>query len=64
MPRVFSSGRRPRPATSNINRSHRGQTVANLVLTTVGSEFGVDISAGGGGRTHVIVDVQGCVPNE
>jgi hypothetical protein len=57
-----SSGLRPVPATSNINWSQSGQTLANLVLTTVGSEFGVDIFAGGGGRTHVIVDVQGYVP--
>ncbi len=59
-----SSGTRPVPATSNINWSHSGQTVANLSLTAVGSEFGVDIFAGGSGRTHVIVDVQGYVPFE
>jgi hypothetical protein len=60
-----SSGMRPVPATSNINWSQSGQTLANLTLTTVGSEFGVDIFAGGiGGRTHVIVDVQGYVPFE
>ena len=57
-----SSGERPVPATSNINWSQAGQTLANLVLTTVGSESGVDIFAGGGGRTHVVVDVQGYVP--
>jgi hypothetical protein len=57
-----SSGERPIPATSNINWSQDGQTLANLVLTTVGSEAGVDIFAGGGGRTHVVVDVQGYVP--
>ena len=38
--------------------------MANLALTSVGSEFGVDIFAGGGGRTHVVVDVQGYVPFE
>jgi hypothetical protein len=57
-----SSGERPVPATSNINWSQAGQTLANLVLTSVGSESGVDIFAGGGGRTHVVVDVQGYVP--
>jgi len=56
------SGERPIPVTSNINWSQNGQTLANLVLTTVGSESGVDISAGGAGRTHVVVDVQGYVP--
>jgi hypothetical protein len=57
-----SSGERPVPVTSNINWSQNGQTLANLVLTSVGSESGVDIFAGGGGRTHVVVDVQGYVP--
>lgn len=59
-----SSGTQPVPTTSNINWSQSGQTVANLALTAVGSEAGVDIFAGGGGRTHVIVDVQGYVPFE
>jgi hypothetical protein len=59
-----SSDTLPVPATSNINWSQSGQTLANLALTSVGSEFGVDIFAGGGGRTHVIVDVQGYVPSE
>jgi hypothetical protein len=57
-----SSGERPVPITSNINWSQNGQTLANLVLTSVGSESGVDVFAGGGGRTHVVVDVQGYVP--
>jgi hypothetical protein len=57
-----SSGEKPVPVTSNVNWSQAGQTLANLVLTSVGSEFGVDIFAGGGGRTHVVVDVQGYVP--
>jgi hypothetical protein len=57
-----SSGEQPVPATSNVNWSQNGQTLANLALTTVGSEFGVEIFAGGAGRTHVIVDVQGYVP--
>jgi hypothetical protein len=59
-----ASGTQPIPATSNVNWSQNGQTLANLVLTTVGSEFGVDVFAGGGGRTHVIVDLQGYVPFE
>jgi hypothetical protein len=57
-----SSGERPVPVTSNVNWSQNGQTLANLVLTSVGSEAGVDIFAGGSGRTHVVVDVQGYVP--
>ena len=57
-----SSGERPVPVTSNVNWSQNGQTLANLVLTAVGSESGVDIFAGGSGRTHVVVDVQGYVP--
>jgi hypothetical protein len=57
-----SSGEQPVPITSNVNWSQDDQTLANLVLTTVGSEAGVDIFAGGSGRTHVVVDVQGYVP--
>lgn len=57
-----SSGERPIPVTSNVNWSQNGQTLANLVLTTIGSEAGVDIFAGGAGRAHVVVDVQGYVP--
>ena len=57
-----SSGERPAPITSNVNWSQDDQTLANLVLTSVGSEAGVDIFAGGSGRTHVVVDVQGYVP--
>ena len=57
-----SSGERPVPTTSNVNWSQNGQTLANLVLTTVGAEAGVDIFAGGSGRTHVVVDLQGYVP--
>jgi len=59
-----SSGEQPVPTTSNINWSQSGQTLANLALTTVGSESGVDIAALGNGRTHVVVDVQGYVPFE
>ncbi len=57
-----SSGDRPVPQTSNINWWASGQTLANLVLTTVGSEFAVDVRCGGGGSTHVVLDVLGYVP--
>ncbi len=57
-----SSGTRPFPETSNINWSVNGQTLANLVLSTVGSESGVEVFAGGNGKTHVIVDIQAYIP--
>jgi hypothetical protein len=50
------------PATSNVNWTTGGQTVANLALTTVGQENSIEVVCGGAGRTHVIVDVQGYVP--
>jgi hypothetical protein len=56
-----SSGDLPLPATSNVNWSTNGQTLANLTLTTVGSENAIEVRCEGG-RTHVIVDVQGYVP--
>jgi hypothetical protein len=56
------SGQRPRPATSNVNWSTTGQTLANLVLTAVGGENGVEVHAEGSGPTDVIVDLQGYVP--
>lgn len=56
------SGERPPAATSNINWSGANQTLANMVLTTVGGENGIAVTAGGGGRTHVIVDVMGYIP--
>lgn len=56
------SGERPFPNTSNINWSSTGQTLANLVFTTVGGENAIEVHAGGVGRTHFIVDVQGYVP--
>jgi hypothetical protein len=31
-------------------------------LTSVGSEFGIEIFARGNGSTHLIVDLQGYVP--
>ncbi len=57
-----SSGDLPFPQTSNVNWFGNGQTLANVVLTTVGSESGISVSARGGGRTHFIIDVQGYVP--
>ena len=65
--RVFGtdpSGTLPIPGTSNLNWYQSGQTVANLALTDIGPEFGVEIQAGGSGKTHVIVDLQGYVPFE
>jgi hypothetical protein len=56
------SGERPMPATSNINWSTSGLTLANLVLTAVGGENGVEVRAEGSGPTDVIVDLQGYVP--
>ena len=56
------SGNRPLPATSNINWSTNGQTLANLVVTTVGGENTLEVHAGGNGRTHYILDVQGFIP--
>jgi hypothetical protein len=57
-----SSGDRPFPQASNINWAQSGQTIANVALTSVGSEFGVEVFARGDGKTHLIVDVQGYVP--
>jgi hypothetical protein len=56
------SGERPLPLTSNINWSTTGQTLANLVLTTVGGENGVEVHAEGTGPTDVVVDLQAYVP--
>jgi hypothetical protein len=47
------------PAISNINWYASGQIVANLVVTKLGGESTLAIKAGGGGRTHIIVDVLG-----
>jgi hypothetical protein len=56
------SGERPLPPTSNVNWSSDGQTLANLVLTAVGGENGVEVHAEGTGPTDVVVDLQGYVP--
>jgi hypothetical protein len=56
------SGERPVPDTSNINWSTSGQTLANLTLTGVGGENTISVHCEGGGKTHVIVDVQGYTP--
>ena len=52
------------PETSNVNWSQDGQTLANLALSGVGDEAGIEIFCGGLGRTHFIVDIQGYVPFE
>jgi len=56
------SGERPRPRTSNVNWFATGQTLANLVVTSVGGENGVQVHAEGSGPTHVVVDLQAYVP--
>ena len=56
------SGERPLPKTSNINWSTNGQTLANFAVVAVGGENALEVHAGGGGRTHFIIDVQGHVP--
>lgn len=57
-----TSGERPFPDASNINWAQSGQTIANVALTSVGGDFGIEIFARGDGRTHLIVDLQGYVP--
>ena len=59
-----STGARPIPPTSNINWSTTGVTLANLALTAVGGENTVAVHCDGGGRTHVVVDVYGYVPQQ
>jgi hypothetical protein len=56
------SGERPVPNTSNVNWFANNQTLANLALTTVGGENGIEMFCGGGGRTHVVVDIMGYIP--
>jgi hypothetical protein len=57
-----SSGEQPAAETSNINWLSAGLTIGNMALTAVGSENGIDVFAGGSGRTHVIVDLMGYIP--
>ena len=57
-----SSGERPFPQASNINWAQSSQTIANVALTSIGSESGIEVFARGDGRTHLIVDLQGYVP--
>src|SRR3954471_7117118 len=59
-----STGERPIPSTSNINWSTSGMTLANMALTAVGGENAISVHCDGGGRTHVIVDVYGYVPQQ
>ncbi len=56
------SGEQPEAQTSNINWLASGQTIGNMALTTVGGENGIQVFAGGAGRTHVIVDLMGYIP--
>jgi hypothetical protein len=56
------TGELPLPNTSNINWTGPRQTVANLVMTTVGGENALEVHCAGPGSTHLIVDVQGYVP--
>ena len=56
-----ATGLGPDPTTSNINWWSDGQTLANLVLSTLGFESSVSVMCGGAGRTHVICDLCGYV---
>ena len=56
------SGERPVPKTSNVNWFATNQTLANFVLTEVGGENGIEVFCGGGGRTHLVVDIMGYIP--
>lgn len=47
------------PPTSTANWYASGQTVANLAISKIGGGAGLAISSGGGGRTHLIIDVLG-----
>jgi hypothetical protein len=55
------TGEDPLPSTSNVNWTTDAQTVANFALVPVGGENSLDVHAGGDGRTHVIIDVQGYI---
>lgn len=54
---VFENGT-SRPGTSNLNFA-KGQTVANLVVTTVSADGEVDFFNGSAGSTQLIADVTG-----
>jgi hypothetical protein len=56
------TGLAPLPATSNVNWSTNGQTLANLSLVAIGDETYIEVHAGGSGSAHVIVDLQGYIP--
>jgi hypothetical protein len=58
------SGERPESPTSNCNWSGNNLTIANMALTTVGGENGIQVFCGGNGRTHLIVDLLGYIPFE
>jgi hypothetical protein len=47
------------PGTSSINWSGPNQIVANSATVAVSPEGSIDIFCGGGGRTHVVVDLLG-----
>ena len=51
--------RTPWPGTSSINWSGPNQVVANSATVAVSPEGSIDIFCGGGGRTHVVVDLVG-----
>jgi hypothetical protein len=44
------------PSTSNVNWTAPGQVVANMAITAL-NEGGLQLWVGGGGATHVIIDV-------
>ena len=55
---LFPSGT-PWPGTSSINWSGPNQIVANSATVAVSPAGSIDIICGGGGRTHVVVDLVG-----
>lgn len=57
-----ATGEEPLPATSNINWTTSGQTLANLAVVVAGFETYVQIYAGGAGSTHLAIDLQGYIP--
>lgn len=56
-----ASGESEPPATSNVNWTATGMTLANLALTQIDIENSIEIRCGGAGSAHVIVDIQGYV---